>query len=148
MKKLDEIMELMTDEMDDFKESVLQLKVHAKELQNMSIPITTEALEKNLNAFLEKQEEESQLKDDMLKSIDQKLKQAKLIPKCLLVLFGILGILMLGLLGYFGYTATTAKKERFEFLQMMINSENQYQEYFSENPEIKENYLQWLEAKK
>ena len=45
MKKLDEIMELMTDEMADFKESVLQLKEHSKELQNLSIPITTEALE-------------------------------------------------------------------------------------------------------
>ena len=45
MKKLDEIMELMTDEMADFKESVLQLKEYSKELQNMSIPITTEALE-------------------------------------------------------------------------------------------------------
>ena len=52
MKKLDEIMELMTDEMADFKESIFQLKEHSKELQNLSIPITTEALEKKLNTFL------------------------------------------------------------------------------------------------
>ena len=148
MKKLDEIMELMTDEMADFKVAILQLKEHSKTLQNMSIPITTEALEKNLNTFLEKQEEKNRLKDDMLKSIDIKLKQAMLMPRYLLVIFGILGILSLGLLGYFGYTAKSAKEEKFEFFQIMINSENRYQEYFSENPEIKENYLQWLEAKK
>ena len=147
MKKIDEIMELMSDELADFKESVLQLKDHSTALQKMSIPITTEALEKNLNAFLEKQEEESRLKDDVLKSIDQKLKHAILMPRYILIIFGILGILSLGLVGYFGYTIEIAKEEKFEFYQMMKNSENRYQEYFSENPELKENYLQWLEKK-
>ncbi len=148
MKKLDEIMELMTDEIADFKESVFQLKEHSQKLQNMSIPITTEAMEKNLNIFLEKQEVESRLKVDVLKSIDQKLKHAMLMPRYILIIFGILGILVLGLLGYFGYTVQTAKEEKFELLQMSIYSENRYQEYFSENPDLKENYLKWLEAKK
>jgi len=148
MKKLDEIMELMTDEMADFKLAILQLKEYSKTLQNMSIPITTEALEKNLNTFLEKQEEKNRLKDDVLKSIDEKLKHARLFPSYLLILFGILGILSLGLLGYFGYTAKTAKEEKFEFFQMKVNLENRYQEYFLENPELKENYLRWLEGKK
>ena len=134
-------MELMTDEMTDFKAAVLQLKEHSQELQNMSIPITTEALEKILSAFLEKQKEESQLKVDVLKSIDQKLKHSILMPRYILIIFGILGILMLGLLGYFGYSAKTAKEENFEVYQMMVNSENRYQEYFLENPELKENYL-------
>lgn len=57
-------------------------------------------------------------------------------------------MLSLRLLGYFGYTAKSAKEEKFKILQMMINSENEYQEYFSENPELKENYMQWIEAKK
>jgi len=148
MKKLDEIMELMTDEMADFKESVLQLKEHSKELNNMSIPITTEALEKNLNTFLEKQEEESRLKDDVLKSIDQKLKHSMLMPRYILIIFGILGIVSLGLLGYFGYSAKAVGEEKFVLVQMMRNSENRYQEYFLENPEIKDDYCLWLEAKK
>ncbi|MCM4155455.1 DUF6730 family protein [Gramella sp. AN32] len=148
MKKLDEIMELMTDEMADFKVSVLQLKEHSKELQNMSIPITTEALEKNLNTFLEKQEAKNELLNEILKGIDKKLLHGMIIPNYILVIFGILGILMVGLLGYFGYTTKAAKDEKFEFFQMMLDSENQYQDYFSENPELKENYLHWLEAKK
>ena len=141
-------MELMTDEMADFKVAVLQLKEHSKELQSMSIPITTETLEKNLNTFLEKQEQESQSKDAIIKDIENKLKSAMLIPKYLLVVFGILGILSVGLLGYFGYTAKKAKEENFEFLQIMRNSEDRYQEYFLENPEIKEDYCLWLEGKK
>ncbi len=69
-------------------------------------------------------------------------------PNYILVIFGILGILMLGLLSYFGFTAKAAKEEKFEFLQVMINSENRYQEYFLENPELKDDYCEWLEGKK
>ena len=142
-------MELMTDEMADFKAAVLELREHSKELQDMSIPITTEALEKNLKIFLEKQEEKSRLKDDVLKSIDKKLKYAMLMPRYLLVIFGILGILMLGLLGYFGYTARSIKEENFEMYWMMIKLENdQYEEYFLEKPELEDDYCEWLEGKK
>jgi len=149
MKKLDEIMELMTDEMADFKTSVLQLKEHSKELQNMSIPITTEAFEKNLNIFLEKQEEENQSKHAILNSIDKKLEHTMIIPNYILVIFGILGILMLGLVGYFGFTAKAAKEEKFEMYWMMIKSENeQYEEYFLENPRLEDDYCEWLEGKK
>jgi hypothetical protein len=64
MKKLDEIMELMTDEMEDFKVAILKIEQLSKQLCDLSIPISTEALEKNLNIFLEKQEEENRLKDE------------------------------------------------------------------------------------
>ncbi|WP_298245915.1 DUF6730 family protein [uncultured Christiangramia sp.] len=147
MKKLDEIMELMADEMADFKTSILKLQLISKQLFDLSIPISTEAIEKHLNIFLEKQEAENQLKDDILKSIDKKLEHAFILPNYILIIFGILGILMLGLLGYFGYTTQAAKEEKFEVYQMIMNSENRYQEYFSEYPELKEGYYQWLEGK-
>ena len=149
MKKLDEIMELMTDEMADFKTAILKLQLTSKQLFNLSIPISAEALEKNLNIFLEKQEEENRLKDEVLKEIDKKLKHARIIPNYLLILFGTLGIMVLGLLGYLGYTAKAAEKEKFEIYQLIMESENdRYQDYFSDNPEIKDNYCQWLEGEK
>jgi hypothetical protein len=149
MKKLDEIMELMTDEMADFKAAILELDELSKQLLVLSIPISTEALEKNLNIFLEKQKEENNLKDEVIKEIEKKLKHARIIPNYLLILFGMLGIMALGLLGYFGYTAKTAEEEKLEIYQMIIESENnRYQQYLSINPEIKDDYCQWLEGKK
>jgi len=149
MKKLDEIMELMADEMADFKAAVLQLKEHSKEIRSLSIPITTEAMEKSLNTFLEKQEEENQSKHGILNSIDKKLEHAMIMPNYMLVIFGILGILMLGLLGYFGFTAKAAKEEKFEMYWMMIKLENdQYEEYFLKKPELEDDYCEWLEGKK
>jgi len=104
MKKLDEIMELMADEMDDFKTAVLELQKLSEQLVKISIPISTEAVEKNLNTFLQKQEAEKQKTDEILMEIDRKLKHAKVIPNYLLILFGISGITALGSVGYFGYT--------------------------------------------
>tara|TARA_R100000935_G_scaffold57536_1_gene91690 strand:- start:9987 stop:10436 length:450 start_codon:yes stop_codon:yes gene_type:complete len=149
MKKLDEIMELMTDEMTDFKAAILELDLLSKQLFNLSIPITTEAMEKKLNIFLEKQEEENQLKDEVLQEIEKKLKNARIIPNYLLILLGTLGIITLGLLSYFGYTTKVAAKEKFEIYQLIKESENDnYQQYLSINPEIKEDYCHWLEDKK
>ena len=149
MKKLDEIMELMTDEMADFKAAILELELLSKQLFNLSIPITTEAMEKSLNIFLEQQEKENSLKDEVLKEIEKKLKHARIIPNSLLILVCSLGIISLSLLGYFGYTLQEAEKEKLEIYRIIMESENDsYQQYLSANPEIKDDYCQWLEEKK
>ena len=50
MKKLDEIMELMADEMADFKVSILKLDLLSKKLNKMSISISTAAIDENLKS--------------------------------------------------------------------------------------------------
>tara|TARA_R100001369_G_scaffold48565_1_gene75158 strand:- start:127665 stop:128114 length:450 start_codon:yes stop_codon:yes gene_type:complete len=149
MKKLDEIMELMTDEMEDFKVAILKLEVLSKQLSTLSIPISTEALDNNLNTFLEKQEEENMLKDEVLKEIDKKLKHARIIPNYLLILVCSLGILSLSLLGYFGWSSQERQNEKFELYQIFTETNNEkYQEYLLKNPEIQDDFKQWLEEKK
>ncbi len=141
MKKLDEIMELMTDEMADFKADILKLELLSKQLSTLSIPISTEALDNNLNTFLEKQEEENRLKDEVLKEIEKKLKHARIIPNYLLILVCSLGIISLSLLGYFGYSLHARQNEKFELYQILMETNNdRYQEYLSKNPEIKDDY--------
>jgi nitrate reductase NapE component len=149
MKKLDEIMELMADEMKDFKTAVLELQKLSGQLAKMSIPISTEALEKNLNTFLLKQQAEKEKTDEILKEIDRKLKHARIIPNYLLILFGIFGILALGLVGYFGYTANEKLKKNFSVYQAMIKMKSQntqYEDYFAAYPEIHEAYCEWLQG--
>ena len=147
MKKLDEIMELMADEMKDFKTAVLELQKLSEKLVKMSIPISTEALEKNLNTFLQKQQAEKEKTDEILKEIDRKLKHAKIIPNYLLILLGIFGILVLGSVGYFGYTDKENVEENFEVYQMIMESQNKsYEDYFAAYPEIYEAYGKWLEG--
>ena len=146
MKKLDEIMELMTDEMADFKLAILKLRKLSGEIEKMSIPITTEALEKNLNTFLHKQEAQKEKSDEILMEIDRKLKHARVIPNYLLILFGISGIIALGSMGYFGYSSKEKVEENFEVYRTNMESQNKhYEDYFAAYPEIQEAYCEWLQ---
>jgi hypothetical protein len=147
MKKLDEIMELMADEMKDFKTAVLELQKLSDQLVKLSIPISTEALEKSLNTFLQKQEAGKEITDEILKEIDQKLKRARIIPNYLLILFGISGIIALGSVGYFGYTSKEKVEDNFEVYQAIMESQNKhYEDYFAAYPEIQEAYCEWLQG--
>tara|TARA_R110002020_G_scaffold468983_1_gene693642 strand:- start:281 stop:739 length:459 start_codon:yes stop_codon:yes gene_type:complete len=147
MKKLDEIMELMADEMKDFKTAVLELQKLSEQLEKMSIPISTEALEKNLNTFLQKQELEKEKTDEILKEIDRKLKRARIIPNYLLILLGISGIIALGSVGYFGYTSQEKVEENFEVYRTIMESQNKhYEDYFAAYPEIQEAYCEWIQG--
>ena len=138
-------MELMADEMADFKTAVLDLQKLSGQLADMSIPISTEALEKNLNAFLQKQEAEKERTDEILKKIDRKLKHARIIPNYLLILFGILGILALGLVGYFGYSNNNTQQENFEVYRTIMESKNKsYEDYFAAYPETYQEYCEWI----
>ena len=147
MKKLDEIMELMADEMKDFKTAVLELQKLSGQLVKMSIPISTEAVEKNLNKFLQKQELEKEKTDEILKEIDRKLKRARIIPNYLLILLGISGIIALGSVGYFGYTSQEKVEENFEVYRTIMESQNKhYEDYFAAYPEIQEAYCEWIQG--
>ena len=147
MKKLDEIMELMADEMKDFKTAVLELQKLSGQLVKMSIPISTEAVEKNLNTFLQKQEAEKEKTDEILKEIDRKLKRARIIPNYLLILLGISGIIALGSVGYFGYTSQEKVEENFEVYRTIMESQNKhYENYFAAYPEIQEAYCEWIQG--
>ncbi len=147
MKKLDEIMELMADEMEDFKTAVLELKKLSGQLVKMSIPISTEALDNNLSRFLQKQEAEKERTDEILKEIERKLKRARIIPNYLLILFGISGIIALSSVGYFGYNSKEKVEDNFEVYRTIIESQNKsYEDYFAAYPEIQEAYCEWLQA--
>ncbi|WP_289022027.1 DUF6730 family protein [uncultured Salegentibacter sp.] len=147
MKKLDEIMELMADEMKDFKTAVLELQKLSGQLVKMSIPISTEAVEKNLNKFLQKQELEKEKTDEILTEIDRKLKRAKIIPNYLLILFGISGVIALGSVGYFGYTSKEKVEENFEVYRTIMESQNKhYEDYFAAYPQIHQAYCEWIEG--
>ena len=146
MKKLDEIMELMADEMADFKTSLEKLEALSKELNEMSIPISTAAIDENLQSFLQKQEEDNELKNELLRDINIQLERANLIPTYILVLFGSILVLLISGLGYFIYANKNIEEEKFQIYRTISESElESYQIFFSENPEIKEDYCNSLE---
>ena len=139
MKKLDEIMELMADEMEDFQNGLLQMKKLTDELNTRSIPITTEVLEKQLRSFFQKQQEKEALAAEKLTAINIKLKNAYILPKSLGMIFGSLLILLISLIGYLSFKIIQLKDE--EIKEKLARS---YNTYSQENPDRKEIFEQWL----
>ena len=139
MKKLDEIMELMADEMQDFQNGLLQMKKMTEELNTRSIPINTEVMEKQLKFFFQKQQEKEAIAAERLTAIDVKLKNAYILPKNLGMIFGSLLILLITLIGFLS----------FELIETMDDKPHEqpsilYNQYLMENPEQKEEYESWL----
>ncbi|GHA43202.1 hypothetical protein GCM10007103_25590 [Salinimicrobium marinum] len=118
MKKLDEIMELMADEMQDFQEGLLQLKKMTDELQSRSIPISTEVMEKHLNFFFQQQQEKEALVAERFNAIDEKLKRAYILPKSLGIIAGGILILLISLIGYLTFELKETKNGKFEVDQI------------------------------
>lgn len=146
MKKLDEIMELMADEMADFKTSLEKLEALSKELNEMSVPISTAALDENLKNFLQKQEEANKLKTELLRDINDKLERAGLISNYVFVWYASILFLLVSGIGYLIYANKNIEEEKFQIYRTISKLElESYQIFFSENPEIKEDYCNWLE---
>ena len=139
-------MELMADEMADFKRSLLKLDGLSKEINDMSIPISTEAMENKLDSFLKNQEEAVSSRDTLFLDIQNQLKRALLIPKSVIIIFGSSLLILLIALGYYVNVARLEEKQRLELYQFIYESDvERYQIYFSENPEIEEDFCKWLE---
>ena len=139
MKKLDEIMELMADEMQDFQNALLQMKKMTDELSTRSIPITTEVMEKQLMSFFQKQQEKELLAAERLTAIDIKLRKAYILPKSLGVVLGSLIILLITLIGFLSFKLIELKDEKIENYQS-----SSYNLFFEKNPQQKEIFNQWL----
>lgn len=146
MKKLDEIMELMSDEMADFEINVHHLQQLNKELESQSIPISTAALEVKLQEFLTRQIEMNLEKDKAVLDIKSEIKKSNIIPKNILTLFATVLLLLLTAGGYFGYQNHFQKSRVIELYEMVLESETEnYNRFFSEYPKLKEDYCSWLE---
>lgn len=132
-------MELMADEMQDFQKGLLQMKKMTEELNNRSIPISTEVMEKQLRFFFQQQQEKEVLAAERLTAIDIKLKNAYILPKNLGMIFGSLLILLITLIGYLSFEIIALKDREIEEKLTRL-----YSTYLQENPEQKKAYDSWL----
>ena len=146
MKKLDEIMELMADEMANFRKGLLQLQKLSNELKNQSIPVSTEVMDKYLNLFFQQQKDKEGIATERFISIDKMLKNAYILPKKLGVIFGSFLILLITIVGYVTFQLIEAKNQKLEVYQLLHEEQTEfYARYLKDNPEVKENYEEWLQ---
>ena len=93
MNKMDEIMELLTDEIDGFNKSIVKLEALSKNFEDIQVTVDNTKIEELIRKHLEQE----RLKTT---EIQKKVKSATLIPKWLLALFSVALILITLIIGY------------------------------------------------
>ena len=124
MKKLDDIMELLTDEINGFQNSIKKLESLSKGLNE--VKVDTSKLEYLLKEHLRHQKRVQSQNMTTLNDIDKKLKRAKHIPKWLLVLFLSVLIIKSLAIGYLSFQVVQLnKKEKAVATQEKVELQNQ-----------------------
>ena len=124
MKKLDDIMELLTDEINGFQNSIKKLEGLSKGLNE--VKVDTSKLEYHLKEHLRHQERIQSNNNRTFNDINKKLKRAKLIPKWLLVLFLSLLIILNMVMGYLSFQVVQLnKKEKAIAIKEKMGPQNQ-----------------------
>ncbi|HET8735633.1 MAG TPA: DUF6730 family protein [Pricia sp.] len=143
-KKLDEVMELLTDELDGFKKAIDRLERLTENVDNVKVEATTWEVQRIIREHLEKErwERESMRKD--IGNIKVAVSQAKIIPKA--ILWPSMAILAISLatLCYLGFKVSrldTIQKESFEAGRQEVIKN--LRGYFDENPGLYESYGAW-----
>ncbi|WP_350293796.1 DUF6730 family protein [uncultured Croceitalea sp.] len=125
MKKMDEIMELLTDEINSFQKSIKKLASLSKNLNEVKVKADTSNIEYHIKEHFRKLEQIQSQNQQRLNEINQKLKRAKLILKWLLVLFLSALIMLIIVIGYLSFQVVQNKKEVILHEEQKIEFQNQ-----------------------
>ena len=112
MKRMDEIMELLTEEISDFHKSIEKLEGLSKNLNEIKVKADTSNMEYHLKEHLRKQERIQSQNQRTLKELNQKLKRSKLVPKWLLVLFLSVLMMLTIVIGYLSFQVVQLNKDK------------------------------------
>ena len=143
-KKLDEIMELLTDELDGFNKALAKLQRLTKNVEDIKIIPDTEKIEVMLETHLRQEKEKTSRLLESVRSLEGRLAKASVISKFQKWVQYSIWIISLVIIGYLSFKVSRMQKlqdESFEQGQQEI-IEN-LQGYFDEHPEHLETYLQW-----
>ncbi len=147
MKKLEEMMELLTDELAGFDNSVKKLETLCKNLDTIKIKADSSNIEYHLKEFLKEQKQHIRRLEKQLDEQRTQLEASRNLPEWLLTLYAIGMLLPLFAIGYFGYQGyglQNQKKKAFEQGQDQIIE--RFTRYFEERPEAYEAYKEWKET--
>ncbi|WP_373516274.1 DUF6730 family protein [Pricia sp.] len=144
MAKLEEITELLTNELEEFKKGITHLEKLSKDLKNSEVAFDLSDIKRQLCQLKTNQDDHFHSHDSELRNLSSDLAKAKLTPKWLLALFCIASILTVLALGYFGYhfiQLEDSKAETFENgkEQVILDLKG----YFDEHPEVYKGFQAW-----
>ncbi|MEY8020442.1 DUF6730 family protein [Muriicola sp. SD30] len=143
-KKLDEVMELLTDELDGFKKSIDRLKKLTETVDNIKVEASTDDIQKLLHKHLEKEKWNMESIDQNTDTIRKAVINAKVIPRTLFWLTIAVWTISLVSICYLGVKVSrldSIREKSFESGRQEVITT--LRGFFDENPGLFESYESW-----
>ncbi len=147
-KKLDEVMELLTDELDSFNRSLDKLEKLTKNADNIKVKPDTSEIEYLLKEHLNSEKGKNSRLQESILDMKKQISRARLIPKTQLWIHYSIWFFSLVIIGYLAFKVSrlsdVQEKSFAEGQQRVISN---LRGYFDQNPEHYKSYQKWLKEK-
>ena len=147
-KKLDEIMELLTDELDGFNKGIDRLERLTQNTDNIKVIPDTSEIERLLREHLESEKGNTERLQESVQDIRSQISKARLVPKIQQWIHYSIWLVSLVIIGYLALQVSrigeVRKKAFSEGEQEVIFN---LKGYFDQNPGHYESYQKWLKEK-
>ncbi len=149
MAKLDELLEILTEEMESFKSSIKQMEKVSNQLNNSEIQRDISSINYKQDELKKAQEHYFQTERENILEVRKKVKQAKLVPKWLLILSCITFFSGFLVSTYAIYEVRGSwDKQVIAYNKGKEISIDEYDLFFKDNKQAYGQYLKWREAQK
>ena len=147
-KKLDEVMELLTDELDGFNKSIVRLERFTQNTDNIKIKPDTTEIERLVQEHLNSEKTKTERLQESVQDISNQISKARLVPKMQLWFHYSIWFISLVIIGYlslqFSRIGEVQERAFTEGEQEVISN---LRGYFDQNPDHYESYQKWLKEK-
>jgi len=143
-KKLDEVMELLTDELDGFKKSIDRLKKLTENVDNIKVEASTDDIQKLLHKHLEKEKWNMESIDQNTDTIRKAVINAKVIPRTLFWLTIAVWTISIVTICYLGIKVSrldSIREKSFESGRQEVITN--LSGFFDENPGLYDSFEEW-----
>ncbi len=148
MKKMDEIMELLTEEIEGFNRSIGKLEELSKKWDSLNIKADSSNIEYYIKDFLRQQGRILEIYKKRTVETNLRIKSATLVPRWLITLCCIAICTLMLTLGYFGYHFIQFEKIKEEaFGKGREGAIFELRGYFEDHPIIYSDFQKWAKKK-
>ncbi|WP_350290682.1 DUF6730 family protein [uncultured Croceitalea sp.] len=148
MKKMEEIMELLTEEIESFHKSINKLEALSKNFRDLKIKADASSIEYQIKDFTKEQRKVIEIFEEKTTGIEQKMKSARITPNWLATLFYITITIQVLSMSYFGYHFIHFEnRNKAAFKRGQKQSNEIARRYFEDHPIIYEDYKKWTKKK-
>lgn len=147
-KKLDEIMELLTDELDGFNKSIGRLERLTQNTDNIKVIPDTTAIERLLQEHLDGERAKAERLQECLQAITEQISKARLVPRIQQWIQYSIWFISLVIIGYLTLQVSLLEEVREKaFAEGRKKEVSDRKGYFDRNPGHYESYLKWIKEK-